>query len=100
MKFLDAVKLAEMNSHLIGKPTSGGKIDEIIIYPTDPIQYQEFIQGYKTTQNPQNSIFDFINSDVQVGVVIDKFLIEENDILYFSELSSIETELGAILESI
>ncbi|MDD2304060.1 MAG: hypothetical protein PHP53_05155 [Prolixibacteraceae bacterium] len=100
MKFLDAVKLAEMNTHLIGKLTSGGRIDEIIIYPTDPIKYQEFVQEYKATLDPQYSIVEFINCDLQVGLVIDKFLIEENDILYFSELSFFETELGAILESI
>lgn len=96
MKFLDAVKLAEMNSHLIGESTSGGRIDEIIIYPTDPILYEQFLQEYLSTRNPQNSIVEFINSDVQVGVVIDKFLIEENGVFHPSDFLSLEDKLGVI----
>ena len=96
MKFLDAVKLAEMNSHLIGKSTSGGRIDEIVIYPTDPILYEQFLQEYMSTRNPQNSIVEFINSDVQVGVVIDKFLIEENGVFHHSDFLSLEDKLGVI----
>lgn len=96
MKFLDAVKLAEMNSHLIGKSTSGGRIDEIIIYPTDPILYEQFLQEYMSTRNPQNSIVEFINSEVQVGVVIDKFLIEENGVFHHSDFLSLEDKLGVI----
>lgn len=98
MNFLDAEKLREMNSHLIGKSTSGGRIDEVIIYPTNPIIHELFFQEYITTQDPQNSIAEFINFDVQVGVVIDKFLIEENGVFHYSELSSLEKELGAILK--
>lgn len=94
MKFLDAVKLAEMNSHLIGKSTSGGNIDEIIIYPTDPILYEQFLQEYMSTLNPQNAIVEFINSDVQIGVVIDKFLIEEDNKFFRCDLSHLEDELG------
>jgi len=96
MKFSDAVKLAEMNSHLIGKSTSGGRIDEIVIYPTDPILYEQFLQEYMSTRNPQNSIVEFINYDVQVGVVIDKFLIEENGVFHHSDFLSLEDKLGVI----
>ncbi len=98
MKFLDAVKLAEMNSHLIGKSNDGERIDEIIIYPTDPNLCHEFKKRYILTMNPQEAIVEFINFDVQVGIVTNKFLIEENGVFQYSDLSSLEAELGAILK--
>jgi len=97
MKFLDAVKLAEMNSHLIGKNTMGGRIDEIIIYPTDPALWEEFKVEYCQSGDAQSSAGLFIEYDVRVGVIIDKFLIEENGTLIKSDIAELENELGAIL---
>lgn len=98
MKFLDAVKLAEMNSHLIGKKTGGGRIDEIIIYPTFPELLTKFKKEYCQSGDAQRSAGLFIDHDVRVGVVIDKFLIEENSFLFMLDIAELEEELGAIMD--
>ena len=82
MNFSEALKLAEMNAHLVGRNESGGKIDETIIYPTDPVLNNDFKSEYVATGDAQKSAYMFRDCDVRVGVVVNKFLIEEKTYWY------------------
>lgn len=98
MKFSEALRLAEKNAHLVGRNESGGVIDEIIIYPTDPVLNNDFKSEYIATGDAQKSAYMFRDCDVRVGVVVNKFLIEENSIFIWRDISKLDNDLGAILE--
>lgn len=75
MNYLDAVKLAKANEHLIGKDYLGGRIDEVIIVPTNEIEFKEFKRIYKRMNNAQKAICPFTESDVEVLLIFNKQLI-------------------------
>ncbi len=69
MNFLDAVKIAQNNKHLIGKELKGITIDDIIIVPTNAHSQEKFQQLYVQTLNAQASIEPFKNEDVEVYII-------------------------------
>lgn len=69
MNFLDAVKIAQNNKHLIGKKRKGVTIDDIIIVPTNAHSQEKFQQLYVQTLNAQASIEPFKNEDVEVFII-------------------------------
>ena len=72
MNFLKAVETAEKNKNIVGQKYNGGIIDEIIIYPTNPEMCKKFTLQYINSQNAQLSIIPYIETDVEIAVVIDK----------------------------
>lgn len=97
MDFLDAVKLAGKNGHLIGKTYKGSRIDEIIVYPTDSNEFSEFGRQYILLNSAQKAIALFMNSDVRVGIVADKHRIRTQSVFFTTDISNL-TDLGAVLE--
>ena len=87
MDFLSAVKLAKEKSFLIGTNTdNGGVYDEIIIMPTNSIEREYFTSSYIRTFNAQISIAPYVESDVEVVAVIDKYRIKTQNIFFFKTL--------------
>lgn len=94
MRYIDAVKIAEANKHLIGQQWNGAIIDEIIIAPTDSSQWEEYSRMYIQTLNAQQSIVPFMNSDVSVFVVCDKKRIRSQNLFVFSSIYELSKKLN------
>ena len=98
MKFIDALKIAKANEHLIGTTMKGSSIDEIIIMPTDKKESEEVQVLFGQTLNPQQSIAPFMGSDVEVYALFDKRRIRTENLFLVTNLQSLPKELNAILE--
>ncbi|WP_157624747.1 hypothetical protein [Sunxiuqinia dokdonensis] len=96
MKFKEAVELASKNEHLIGKKSDVGIIDQIVIYPTDSVLYEEFKKQFLMNDDHQSIDGNFKDHDVSVGVILNKFMIEENAVFCFSDIFNLEDSLGII----
>ncbi len=90
MTFKEALTLAEKSNKHIGKTIKGGRIDEILIVPTNEVSYQKYTQEYITTLNAQTAILPYINDDVKVIAVINKSMITKSGILIFEDVTNIE----------
>ena len=77
MDFFKAVRIAQVNKHLIGQKRKGETIDDIIIVPTNAKSRSKFDDLYKQTLNAQISIAHFMNEDVEVLIVCNKRLIPQ-----------------------
>lgn len=86
MNFLEAVKIAEANQHLVGKEWKGATIDEIIIAPTETTLRTEFEKLYVQTLDAQQSIAPFVNSDVEVFAVFDKKRIRTQNLFVYTSI--------------
>ena len=92
MDFLDAVKIAEANQHLIGKEWKDATIDDIIIVPTNHNQWADFERLYIQTLNAQKAIVPFINSDVDIFVVFNKGHIRTQNLFRFTSIYKVLSE--------
>lgn len=72
MDFKKAVELKKENQKLIGNKVNGSIIDEILIYPTNDVSFQKFIQLYRRYNDAEHAITPFVNEDVDVRCLIDK----------------------------
>ena len=94
MKFDKATKTLEENNHLIGKKEVHGFIDELIIYPTNPILFERFKESYRLTLDWKKSISPYLNEDVDVLCVINKQEIRVRNLFYFKTLKEIHRKLN------
>lgn len=99
MNFIEAMKVADANQHLIGKSWKGATIEEIIIVPTDPIQSEEFSRMYIQTLDAQQSIVPYMNSDVDVFVVCDKQQIRTQKFLICTSICNFPEKDNAIIKA-
>ncbi len=90
MNFINAVEIAERNSHLIGMSYNGGIIDEIVIVPTNLIEFQNFKTEYIKTLNPQRSIASYMESDVEIFAIIDKKRIRTENVFLTISLNQLD----------
>lgn len=90
MEFLEAVKLADSKSGLIGQKTYGATLDEIIIAPTSINELEAFKNLYVQTLNAQHSILPFMGCDVSVMGVYDKSRIRQIGAVILSDLSEFD----------
>ena len=93
MKYEEARMLVEKNRHLIGKKYKGRFIDEIIIYPIDPMYLAVFKQEYYSTLDAVESIKPFIDFEVNVTAIVDKKMIVEDNMILFVSLEDLENDL-------
>lgn len=89
MNFIEAVRIAEANQHLIGKVWNGATIEDVIVAPTDTFQWSEFERFYISSLNAQESIVPFMNSDVEVFVVCDRFRIRAQRIFVYTSIRNL-----------
>jgi hypothetical protein len=92
MDYQSAKEIVQKNNHLIGKTIIGGKIDELIIYPTNESSYDDFFKSYIRTQNAEASVQPYTNEDVEIYAIIDKSRINANGIIAHSSLKKISKE--------
>lgn len=80
MKFLDAVKLANKNTYLIGKSLDNGDIvDDLLIIPINEKELSLFFMYYRQTLCPQKAIEPFINSAVEIVLLFKRdYLLHSN----------------------
>lgn len=90
MTFKEALILANKSENLIGEITKKGRIDEILIVPTNEVLYQKYMQEYIGTQNAQVAILPYINEEVKVIAVINKSMITTLGMFTFEDVSNIE----------
>lgn len=90
MKYKDAIKIVNDNINLIGKKTSLGQIDEIVIYPTDENLKEEYKKNYVKTGNADKAIHPYINEDVEISVIINKELIIKQKVFFSTNLENIK----------
>lgn len=87
MTFKEALSVANTKLELVGKLSMKGAIlSEVIIVPSDPHEFTCFKKLYTNSLNAQESIVPFINSDVIVLGVFDKFRIPNEGVFLFSEI--------------
>lgn len=87
MKFYEALVVANQKEELIGKlKIKGATLDEVIIAPSNAIDYQHFINSYFNTLDAQKSIAPYIESDVKVLGVFDKIRIRQANVFLISEI--------------
>lgn len=87
MNFFEALEVANQKEQLVGKlRINGATLDEIIIAPSDAEEYQEFIKIYTNTLDAQKSIAPYIESDVTILGVFDKYRIRQEGCLAIDKL--------------
>lgn len=87
MKFFEALVVANQKEKLIGKLIiKGATLDEVIIAPSNAIDYEHFINSYFNTLDAQKSIAPYIESDVKVLGVFDKIRIRQDNAFFISEI--------------
>lgn len=87
MKFFEALVVANQKEELIGKLIiNGATLDEVIIAPSNAIDYQRFITSYIDTLDAQKSIAPYIEADVKVLGVFDKIRIRQDNAFLISEI--------------
>jgi hypothetical protein len=96
MNFFKAVEIAEKNKKLVGQKYRGGIIDEIIIYPTNPEMCEEYKKEYVKSLDAQASIAPYMESDVDIVVVVDKWRIRKERCIAFSSLYNLREEFDII----
>ena len=90
MNYLEAKKLKEKNSHIIGLKYNGSIIDELIIHPTEPKEFEKFIKEYLDSFDAQKAILGFKEKDVIVSAVFDKENTWERNIFLQTPLINLE----------
>lgn len=96
MNFINAVRIAEANQHLIGKVWNGATIEEVIVAPTDTLQWSEFERFYISSLNAQKAIVPFMNSDVGVFVVCDRFRIRTQRLFIYTSISNLPENFNVV----
>lgn len=97
MNFIDAVRIAAANQHLIGKEWNGTTIEEVIVAPTDTLLWSEFEKLFISSLNAQESIVPFMNSDVDVFVVCDKKRIRSQNLSAISSIYELPQKMNVNL---
>lgn len=92
MKFIEAVKKADANKHLVGKVYKGAVIDEIILAPNDSNECDEFWKSYCISLDAQRSILPFMNSNVDVYIVSDKSKIYQMGLAVITPIDELPKE--------
>jgi hypothetical protein len=92
MTYLEAKKLKEKNVHIIGLKHNGGNIDELIIHPTDPYEFEKFRNLYLDSFNAEESILDFKKTDLTVSIVLEKEKTWENGLFLIENLEGLKNE--------
>lgn len=87
MTFKEALAIANQKSNLVGTVNSeGATLDEIIIAPSNPTEFAQFEKLYNETLDAQKSIVPFMQSDLIVLGVFDKYRIRKENIILVSEV--------------
>ena len=94
MRFEEAFRIVNNNSHLLGQVYLGQTIDELIIVPTNQQHLQKFEIAYVRHWDAHQAIAPFINEDVEVYAIIGKNLIRQNNILSFIALQALPREFN------
>lgn len=81
MTFKEALIIAKDKEKMIGSVRNGARLDEILIAPTNPRELEKFKIAYITNLNAQASIIPFVQSDVEIYGVYDKFRIRQDNCL-------------------
>tara|TARA_R110002074_G_scaffold108432_1_gene234017 strand:- start:165 stop:461 length:297 start_codon:yes stop_codon:yes gene_type:complete len=92
MTYLEAKKLKEDNLHIINSKHNGGNIDELIIHPTDPYEFEKFTELYLDSFNAEESILDFKELDLTVSIVLEKEKTWENGLFFIENLVGLKNE--------
>lgn len=87
MTFLKALEVANEKSHLVNVLKSHEAVlSEIIIAPSDKIEFEQFKKLYIETLDAQEAVVPFMQSDLIVLGVFDKHRILKEGILLISEI--------------
>lgn len=97
MNYIEAVRIAEANQHLIGKVWNGATIEEIIVAPTDTLLWSEFERFYISSFNAQESIVPFMNTDMEVFVVCDRFRIRTQKLFVYTSIRNLPENFNVVL---
>lgn len=92
MTYKEAVQIKENNEHLIGQIYRGSEIEEIIIQPTNPQEFQLFKSHYIRSLNSNEAIQPFINSDVFVAAVFKRAEILKTKFFFQTDIESLRDE--------
>ncbi|MCR5549849.1 MAG: hypothetical protein K6F40_02775 [Bacteroidales bacterium] len=96
MNFVEAVKIADANQHLIGKVWNGATIEDVVVAPTDTLQWSEFERSYISSLNAQEAIIPFMNSDVEVFVVCDRSRIRTQSLFVYSSIRNLPENFNVV----
>lgn len=98
MNFLNAVRLAEANMHLIGKMVNRDIIEDIIIMPTDEREQEEYKQYYAQYLDAQRAIEPFMVTDVNVFALFKKSLIRSTGFFVVCSIYDLPKEIKPVIE--
>lgn len=96
MNFINAVRIADANQHLIGKVWNGATIEDVIVAPTDTLLWSEFERFYISSLNAQESMAPFMNSDVEVFVVCDRFRIRTQRLFVYTSIRDLPESFNVV----
>lgn len=73
MDYKEALRIKNLNDHLIGRLYKGAKIDEVIIYPNNKAVLDSFIKLYLETNDSAKALSPFMQQrDFHIAVICDK----------------------------
>lgn len=92
MKYIEAKKLKEKNSHLLGLKHNGNIIDELIIHPIGDNEFNAFISEYLESFNSEEALINFKETDLTVSVIFEKENTWENGLFFKTSLYDLKNE--------
>jgi hypothetical protein len=86
MKLKEALLEVSEKEHLIGKYTyKNAVLDEILIAPSNSYEFEKFQQEYILNLNAQTALAPYIQSDLRIIGVFDKWRIRYENVLIVAE---------------
>lgn len=92
MEYAKANEIINNNQHLIGKTFKGGRIDDLVIHPTDRNSHDEFTRSYIYNRNGAAAIQPFTKEDVDIYAIIDSGRINAHGVFLHASLGEISNE--------
>lgn len=92
MTYLEAQKQKEENLHIIGLKYNGNIIEELIIHPTKPKEFEKFITEYLDEYDFEKAIQSFKETDLIVSAVFDKKNTWERNVFLQTPLHNLKNE--------
>lgn len=93
-----ARKLKKLNQHLIGENYRDGIIEQVYLYPNDERAYETFMKCFLQNFNDEICIRPFSNMDIRIGVLMDKYRIDFNGVLLYTDIENLKHNFDVIFD--
>lgn len=98
MNYQKAFSIVAANSHLIGRLVKGGRIDELLIVPTNTAKREKFIAEYISNNCSMKDFEESGNIEVDILAIVDKQRILQTNFFSFIDIMKLDKSFNVILD--